>query len=121
MKAMQKIFTDPIAAAIVAVHWLLFVFALFYEKNLIFSEAITFHGPEPVIYNFLLFLNVPAISVMEFAVLPFLSFFERNLLTKGFEILIFVVLSSLQWFCLGHLTGRVVEIYKPKEVKLSLK
>jgi len=121
MNTVKKIFPNAIVITIVAVHWLVFIFSLFYERHLIFREAITFHGPEPVIFNFLLFLNIPAVSVMEFTVLPVLSLFEKNLLTEIVGSLLFVIFSSLQWLCLGHLIARVVEIYKPKEVKLMLK
>lgn len=121
MQTVKKIFTNPIVIAIVVAHWLVFIFSLFYERHLIFREAITLHGPEPVFFDFLLFLNIPAVSVMEFTVLPVLSLFEKNLLTEIVGSLIFVTLSSLQWLFIGHLVARVVEIYKPKEVKLLLK
>jgi hypothetical protein len=121
MKILRKLFANPIAIAVVAVHWLVFIFSIFYERHLIFSEGISMHGPEPILFNFLLFLNIPAVSVMEFTVLPVLSSFEKNLMMEIIGSLIFVIFSSLQWLCLGHLTAAVVEIYKPKEVKLLLK
>ena len=123
MQILKTMIANPIANAIVAAHWLLFVFALFYERHLIFSEGITFHGPEPVLYNFLLLLNTPSASLMEFLIVPVLSLLkiEKNLLTESFVDLIFIIISSLQWLGLGHLTAAVVEIYKPKEVNLTLK
>lgn len=123
MEKLKKIFTNPIAIAIVIMHWFVFFLAIFLERDLIFSETITFHGPEPVIYNFMLFLNSPAVWIMEFLITPVLSFFEieKNLFSGSFVYLIFVAVGSLQWLCLGHLISAVVEIYKPKEVKLSLK
>jgi hypothetical protein len=121
MQTLKKIFMNPVAVAVVTAHWLVFIFAMFYERNLIFTEAITMHGPEPVFFNFMLYLNTPSALLMQSVIYPVLSLFGKNFITISFDVLMFLIFSSLQWFGLTHLMIAVVEIYKPKEVKLSLK
>ena len=121
MQRLKKIFTNPVAVAVVAAHWLVFIFAMFFERHLIFSNAFSPHGPEPVLFNFMLYLNTPSALIMESVIYPVLTSFGKNFITVSFDVLLFLVFSSLQWFGLSHLMIAVVEIYKPKEVKLSLK
>ena len=121
METLKKIFENPIPVALVIVHWLVFIFAMLLERHLIFGDVFTPHNPEPVFFNFMLYLNTPAVLMMESVIYPVLSLFGKNFITVGFDTLFFLSFSSLQWFGLSHLTIAVVEIYKPKEVKLSLK
>ena len=121
METLKKIFANPIAVAVVTAHWLVFIFAMFLERHLIFSDAFTPHHSEPILFNFMLYLNTPSALIMEAVIHPVLSLFGKNLLTVSLDTLLFLSFISLQWFGLSHLTIAVVEIYKPKEVKLSLK
>ena len=133
MNRVKKIFPNPIVIAIMVVHWLVFIFSLFYERHLIFRHVISpkmfyerqlfysNYSPEPVLFNWLLYLNAPAIFMVEFIIHPVLSLIGKNPLTEILGSLSFVFFSSLQWLFIGHLIARVVEIYKPKEVKLMLK
>ena len=121
MKTLKKIFTNPIAVAVVTAHWLVFIFAMFFERRLIFTDAFVPHNPEPVLFNFMLYLNTPSALIMQSVIYPVLSLFGKNFITISFDVLLFLIFSSLQWFGLTHLMIAVVEIYKPKEVKLSLK
>jgi hypothetical protein len=129
----KKIFPNPIVIAIVAVHWLVFIFSMVYERNLIFRQVYSVklfyerqlffsnYGPEPILFDWLLYLNSPAISIIEFIIHPSLLYWGRNFVTEILGLLSFFILSALQWLFIGHLAARVVEIYKPKEVKLLLK
>ena len=133
MKTVKMIFPAPIAAAMMVVHWLVFAFSLFYERQIIFRcvystklfyERQLFFGdysPEPVLFNWLLYFNTPAVLFVELVIQPVLSLTGKNLLTEILGVLSFVVVSCLQWLFVGHLTVRVVEIYKPKEVRLMLR
>jgi hypothetical protein len=134
MKTLKKIFPNPTVITIVVGHWLVFIFSLFYERDFIFRLVYSpklfyerqlfysdFYSPEPILFNWLLYLNTPAISIFEFTIYPALLFFGKNLLTEVLGAVSFVIFSSLQWFFISHLITRVVEIYKPKEVKLMLK
>ena len=121
IQPLKKIFANRIAIAVVIAHWLLFIFAMIFERDLIFSDAFTPHYSEPMLFNFMLYLNKPAVLIMEFVIHPVFSLLGKNLLTVSLDVLLFLIFSSLQWFGLGHLIIAVVEIYKPKEVKLSLK
>jgi hypothetical protein len=131
MNTLKKIFPNPIVIAIMVVHWLVFIFSLFYERHFIFrvvyspklfyERQLFFSFPEPILLNWLLYLNAPAVFIVEFIIHPVLSLIGKNLLTEVLGALSFAVFSSLQWLFIGHLIARVVEIYKPKEVKLMLK
>ncbi|GEM_PF-3073381 len=135
MKTLKKIFPNPIVITVVIVHWLAFIFSLFYERYFIFRVVYSpklfyerqlfffdeVYSPEPILFNWLLYLNTPAIFIVEFIIHPVLSLIGKNLLTEILGSLSFVIFSSLQWLFIGHLIARVVEIYKPKEVKLMLK
>lgn len=134
MNTLKKIFPNPIVISIMVVHWLVFIFSLFYERHFIFRVVYSpklfyerhlfysdVYSHEPTLLNWLLYLNTPAISIFEFTIHPVLLFWGKNLLTEVLGAVSFVIFSSLQWLFISHLMARVVEIYKPKEVKLMLK
>ncbi|HEY0459161.1 MAG TPA: hypothetical protein VGC97_08385 [Pyrinomonadaceae bacterium] len=118
MKTLKKIFPNSIVIAIMIVHWFVFIFSLFYERHLFYSDV---YSPDQILFNWLLYLNTPAIFIVEFINHPVLSLIGRNPLTEILGSVSFAFFSSLQWLFIGHLIARVVEIYKPKEVKLMLK
>lgn len=130
---LKKMFPNPIVIAIVVVHCLAFIFSLVYEKQIIFRDVISSksfyertlfysgYSTEPILFNWLLYLNTPAILIIEFIIHPILSLIGKNLLTEILGVLSFIIFSGLQWLFIGHLIARVVEIYQPKEVKLMLK
>ncbi len=133
METLKIIFPNPIVITITFVHWLIFIFSLFYERHFIFRQVYSpklfyerqlfysdVFSPEPILFNWLLYLNTPAIFIIEFIIHPVLSLIGKNLLTEILGLLSFVIFSGLQWLFIGHLIARVVEIYQPKEVKLSL-
>lgn len=121
MQRLKKIFANPVAVTIVTAHWLVFILAMLFERHLIFRESISMHVLEPVFFDFMLYLNTPSALIMESVIYPVLSLFGKNFITVSFDVLLFLIFSSLQWFGLSHLLISVVEIYQPKEVKLSLK
>ena len=96
MKTVKMIFPAPIAAAMMVVHWLVFAFSLFYERQIIFRcvystklfyERQLFFGdysPEPVLFNWLLYFNTPAVLFVELVIQPVLSLTGKNLLTEIF-------------------------------------
>ena len=122
MEKTRKIFVSPIAIALAVAHLFLFVFSLFYEKpQQIFSNYYSTHAPEPVLFNWLLYINMPSIWILEIFVQPVLDLFGKNLLTLCLSIFIFVILSGLQWFLVGFLVSMIVELFRRKEVKSTLR
>src|SRR3954464_416912 len=108
MKILKKIFPNPIVITIVVVHWLVFIFSLIYEKHFIFRVVYSpklfyerqlfysVYSPDSILFNWLLYLNTPAISIIEFIIHPVLLFLGKNLLTEFLGAVSFVIFSSLQ-------------------------
>ncbi|MCY7346362.1 MAG: hypothetical protein LH614_09105 [Pyrinomonadaceae bacterium] len=121
MKKIGDILKNPTAIAVVITHWVVVAISLSLEETQFFRNSYTFGLREPTIFNWLLYVNTPSLLIVEFVVHPFLSLFERNLLSESLGILILVCFVSFQWMLIGYFAAYLAKIFKPRIIKLSLK
>ena len=117
MKKLRKIFMNPTAIAFSIVHWVVVVFSLSFENTQFFSDSITFDLAEPRVFNWLIYLNTPALFIMEFVVVPVLLLWEKNLLTTILGYLISVFLITCYWLLIGYLVSGLIKFFKSKDIK----
>jgi len=123
MKFLKKFLKDllsPIGIAITIMHHIVVAFSLSFENTQIFSNSYTFGLPEPTLYPWLIYLNIPSLFIIEFIVHPVLSLFGRNLLTESLGVLILICIVTFQWFLVGYAVTEIYNFIKPKESNLSL-
>ena len=121
MKILRNIYVNPIAIAVAVVHWIVVAFSLAFENTQFLSKSYTFDLPEPVIFKWLFYLNIPSFFLVEFAIHPILSLLERNLLSESLGIVILVCCITFQWMFMGYCAACLIKFFKSEYVKLSFK
>ena len=121
MKTLLKIFTNPIGLAISLVHWLIVILAFLTQNNpLAFGKKICLHC-DYTVFNWLINLNYPSFAIIELLALPLNLLFGKILLIDiilGFILVFFI---TFQWFLIGFIISRIANVFKSKQVELSLK
>ena len=120
MKTSLKIFTNPIGIAVNLVHCLIVIFAFLTQDNpFVPANKVCFHC-DYTLFNWLLYFNLPSFAIIELIAIPIHLLLAENLLIEIFLGIILVFLIFLQWFLVGYVISRVIDIFKSKEIKISL-
>ena len=121
MKTLLKIFTNPVGVAISLVHWLIVTLAFLTQDNpLAFGKKICLHC-DYTLFNWLINLNYPSFAIIELLAPPTYILFGKILLIEIILGFILVFLITFQWLLIGFIVSRIANVFKSKQVELSLK
>jgi hypothetical protein len=113
---MREKFTNPIAIAVASGHWLVVLFAVYGEDH-----TNPFHlFYEPFLTKLIILLNAIPLMFASILIFPLLSICGDNQSTLFVGLIISFIPITIQWFFIGYVFAKIVELFSRIESKLSL-
>jgi hypothetical protein len=116
VKFLRNIFTNSIAIAVAFVHWIVVLFAIYGEEH---SRPFHFTD-EPLLTQWLYWLNILPMLVAGIFLLPILNFFGESSFTLYFRLFLNFLTITFQWLIIGYGFANLIDLIKPKETNFSI-
>jgi hypothetical protein len=120
MKFLFDIIKSPFAIATAVIHWLVFFYwLLFVDTRLFTNEGFVPHRSEPLIYQWLVYLNVIPLVIVEQVSGIFNLLIGMNLISNIIVSIFALLLVNFQWLLIGYCLSKL--FFNSKETDFSLK